>query len=149
VLYLERSALPRLTFITVCSLFKFVFRERAARLEEKDVAYAILGRAIRDGGIKMACVARYSVIPAHRTSASSLFAWSSLNFVQCSRRSSPPAVSVSGHSSSLRWSRFHVRSALFLSATRSASPPKTVSYLQFYVVDYLLTNVQTRPSPQT
>jgi hypothetical protein len=55
--------IARLTY--ALSIFKFALRKRAAKLEEKDVKYAILARAIRDGGIKMAIVARYSIIPAH------------------------------------------------------------------------------------
>jgi hypothetical protein len=51
------------------SLFKYIARERAIKLEEREVEYAILARVIRDGGIKMACVSRYSVIPSHRTYA--------------------------------------------------------------------------------
>jgi hypothetical protein len=47
------------------SLFKYLLRTRGARYEEKNVEYAILARVIRDGGIKIAIISRYSVIPSH------------------------------------------------------------------------------------
>jgi hypothetical protein len=57
------------------SLFKYLLRTRGARYEEKNVEYAILARVIRDGGIKIAIISRYSVIPSHCMSRSGLSLW--------------------------------------------------------------------------
>jgi hypothetical protein len=43
-----------------------VLRNRAAKYEAKNIEFAVLARVIRDGGIKVAVIARYSIIPNHR-----------------------------------------------------------------------------------
>jgi hypothetical protein len=49
------------------SLFRSVLRQRAAQYEVKNIEYAVLAGVIRDGGIKVATVARWSIIPNHST----------------------------------------------------------------------------------
>jgi hypothetical protein len=49
----------------LCSLFKYFLSERGAKYERDKIQYALLARVIRDGGLKIAVIARYSVIPGH------------------------------------------------------------------------------------
>jgi hypothetical protein len=55
------------------SLFKFLLRQRGSRYEEKNIRYAVLARVIRDGGLKVAIIARWSIIPPHSEYASLLW----------------------------------------------------------------------------
>ncbi|KAM5544919.1 hypothetical protein V8D89_001817 [Ganoderma adspersum] len=49
--------------------FRYCCRARAQKVEEKDLKYALLTEVIRDGGLKMAIMVRYSAIPGHITTA--------------------------------------------------------------------------------
>ncbi|KAL5485629.1 hypothetical protein ACEPAI_6670 [Sanghuangporus weigelae] len=49
--------------------FKYCCRARGEKLEKKDLQYACLARTVREGGFKIALVARYSAIPGHFTTA--------------------------------------------------------------------------------
>ncbi|KAL5526992.1 hypothetical protein ACEPAF_8721 [Sanghuangporus sanghuang] len=49
--------------------FKYCCRARGEKLEKKDLQYACLARTVREGGFKVALVARYSAIPGHFTTA--------------------------------------------------------------------------------
>ncbi|TCD63005.1 Tlg2-vesicle protein [Steccherinum ochraceum] len=49
--------------------FKWCCHARAEKMEKKDISYATLARVIRDGGFKVALIARYSAIPGHFTTA--------------------------------------------------------------------------------
>ena len=56
------------TISLFCSTFRYCCRARAQKVEEKDLKYALLTEVIRDGGLKMAIMVRYSAIPGHSTS---------------------------------------------------------------------------------
>lgn len=47
------------------SAFKYFLRSKAAKLEQKNLIYACLSKAIRAGGFKIAVAARLSIIPGH------------------------------------------------------------------------------------
>lgn len=47
------------------SAFKYFFRSYGEKLEKRKVQYAALARIIREGGLVIAVVVRYSVIPNH------------------------------------------------------------------------------------
>ncbi|KAJ9101797.1 hypothetical protein QFC21_003136 [Naganishia friedmannii] len=47
--------------------FKTCFRARAAKLERKNMNYALLAHVVREGGLKIAVMARLSAIPGHFT----------------------------------------------------------------------------------
>ena len=49
-------------------MFKYFCTTRAKKSEQKSVKYALLAEVIRDGGLKMAVMVRYSSIPGHCTS---------------------------------------------------------------------------------
>ncbi|EJD06356.1 uncharacterized protein FOMMEDRAFT_117170, partial [Fomitiporia mediterranea MF3/22] len=49
--------------------FKYCCRARGEKLEKKDIQYACLARVVREGGFKIALIARYSAIPGHFTTA--------------------------------------------------------------------------------
>jgi hypothetical protein len=49
----------------VLSLCKSLLRNRAAKIEVDNLQYAIFARVIRNGGLRVAIIARYSVIPSH------------------------------------------------------------------------------------
>lgn len=47
------------------SLFKYACMARSNKLKESSIKYAALGRVVEEGGLLIAVVARYSVIPGH------------------------------------------------------------------------------------
>jgi hypothetical protein len=47
-------------------VFKYGFHGRLERMSDKKVEIASLARVVRDGGLRVALVARYSTIPGHR-----------------------------------------------------------------------------------
>lgn len=47
------------------SAFKYCCSARGEKLERTDIRYACLARVVRDGGFKIALIARYSAIPGH------------------------------------------------------------------------------------
>ncbi|KZT22400.1 hypothetical protein NEOLEDRAFT_1071599 [Neolentinus lepideus HHB14362 ss-1] len=49
--------------------FKYCCRARGEKLEKTQIPYACLARVVRDGGFKIALVARLSAIPGHFTTA--------------------------------------------------------------------------------
>ncbi|KZT29205.1 hypothetical protein NEOLEDRAFT_1057382 [Neolentinus lepideus HHB14362 ss-1] len=49
--------------------FKYYCRSRAEKMEKSSMRYGALARAIRDGGFIVVLVCRYSIIPAHLTTA--------------------------------------------------------------------------------
>ncbi|KZP04807.1 hypothetical protein FIBSPDRAFT_766798 [Athelia psychrophila] len=49
--------------------FKYLCQARSNKLKETNIQYACLSRVIQDGGLKVAVVARYSVIPPHVSTA--------------------------------------------------------------------------------
>lgn len=55
------------------SVFRYLFRTSGANIEKQKVQYAALARIIREGGIVIAVVVRYSVVPNH----------CELNFIWC------------------------------------------------------------------
>ena len=65
------SILIELTFAPLSqSVFKYWCTGRAEKVEQKNLFYGCLARAIRQGGFKMALLARLSVIPSHCMSSS-------------------------------------------------------------------------------
>jgi len=54
------------------SAFKYCCRSRGEKLERTNLTYACLARVVRDGGFKIALVARLSAIPGHCESVVSL-----------------------------------------------------------------------------
>ncbi|KZP17663.1 hypothetical protein FIBSPDRAFT_933877 [Athelia psychrophila] len=53
------------TFFT----FKYMCQGRSEKLKQSSIKYAALGRVIEDGGVKVAVIMRYSIIPTHATTA--------------------------------------------------------------------------------
>ncbi|THH05917.1 hypothetical protein EW145_g4446 [Phellinidium pouzarii] len=49
--------------------FKYCCRARGEKLEKTKLNYGCLARVVRDGGLKIAIIARYSAIPGHFTTA--------------------------------------------------------------------------------
>ncbi|KAI0058586.1 hypothetical protein BV25DRAFT_1964418 [Artomyces pyxidatus] len=49
--------------------FKYCCRARGEKLEKSNISYACLARVVRDGGFKIAVIARFSAIPGHFTTA--------------------------------------------------------------------------------
>ncbi|KAI5117038.1 hypothetical protein M0805_004745 [Coniferiporia weirii] len=49
--------------------FKYCCRARGEKLEKSKVQYGCLARVVREGGFKIAVIARYSAIPGHFTTA--------------------------------------------------------------------------------
>ncbi|KZP30706.1 hypothetical protein FIBSPDRAFT_92305 [Athelia psychrophila] len=49
--------------------FKYMCKGRSEKLKKTNVRYACLGRVIQEGGLPVAVVARYSIIPSHVTTA--------------------------------------------------------------------------------
>ena len=49
------------------SAFKYCCRARGEKLEKNNLKYALLARVVRDGGFKVALIARLSAIPSHFT----------------------------------------------------------------------------------
>ncbi|KDQ58840.1 hypothetical protein JAAARDRAFT_56898 [Jaapia argillacea MUCL 33604] len=49
--------------------FKYCCRARGEKLEKTEISYACLARVVRDGGFKIALIARLSAIPGHFTTA--------------------------------------------------------------------------------
>ena len=50
---------------TFYSAFKYCCRARGEKLEKTKISYACLARVVRDGGFKIALIARLSAIPGH------------------------------------------------------------------------------------
>ena len=50
---------------TFYSAFKYCCRARGEKLEKTRITYACLARVVRDGGFKIAFIARMSAIPGH------------------------------------------------------------------------------------
>ena len=50
------------------SAFKYCCRARGEKLEKSKLTYACLATVVRDGGFKIALIARLSAIPGHCTS---------------------------------------------------------------------------------
>jgi len=50
---------------TVRSAFKYCCRSRGEKLERTKIWYACLAKVVRDGGFKIALIARLSAIPGH------------------------------------------------------------------------------------
>jgi uncharacterized membrane protein YdjX (TVP38/TMEM64 family) len=57
--------------------FRYLCTSRGEKIEKGGVMYSALGRVVREGGFKIALVARYSLIPPHFTTA--LFAVCGMN----------------------------------------------------------------------
>lgn len=53
------------TKFTLNSAFKACCRSRGEKLEKTKISYACLARVVRDGGFKIALIARLSAIPGH------------------------------------------------------------------------------------
>ena len=70
------------------SVFRYFCTARARKSEEKSVKYALIAEVIREGGLKMAIMVRFSTIPGH--CASPLLSPSSLSALSLS----PPARPV-------------------------------------------------------
>lgn len=49
------------------SAFRWCCHARGEKMEKKDISYACLARVVREGGFKIALIARYSAIPGHCT----------------------------------------------------------------------------------
>lgn len=49
--------------------FRYCCQARSEKIKSKSIQYAALSRVIQDGGVKVAIVARYSVIPEHIVTA--------------------------------------------------------------------------------
>jgi hypothetical protein len=49
------------------SVFKYLIKGRGEKMEQTSISYATLARVIQDGGLKIAIIARYSLIPGHGT----------------------------------------------------------------------------------
>ncbi|KAL4250920.1 Golgi apparatus membrane protein TVP38 [Abortiporus biennis] len=49
--------------------FKYCCSARGEKLEKNDISYGCLARVVREGGFKIALIARYSAIPGHFTTA--------------------------------------------------------------------------------
>ncbi|KIJ67230.1 hypothetical protein HYDPIDRAFT_25702 [Hydnomerulius pinastri MD-312] len=49
--------------------FRYLFQNRAQKMEEKNIQYACLAKLVREGGFKIALIARYSAVPGHFTTA--------------------------------------------------------------------------------
>ncbi|KAF9221083.1 hypothetical protein BS17DRAFT_785884 [Gyrodon lividus] len=49
--------------------FRYLFQSRAEKEEKKNIQYACLAKIVREGGFKVALIARYSAVPAHFTTA--------------------------------------------------------------------------------
>ena len=54
---------------TIYSVFKYMCTKRSESIQKKSIPYATLVKVIEDGGLLIAIVARYSVLPAHYTTA--------------------------------------------------------------------------------
>jgi len=50
-------------------VFKYLCRARSQKLQKKNIKFASLVMVVREGGFKIAIIARYSVIPPHFTTA--------------------------------------------------------------------------------
>lgn len=50
-----------------CSAFKYCCRARGEKLEKSKLSYGCLATVVRDGGFKIALIARLSAIPGHCT----------------------------------------------------------------------------------
>jgi len=48
-----------------CSAFKYCCRARGEKLEKSKIFYGCLAKVVRDGGFKIALIARLSAIPGH------------------------------------------------------------------------------------
>ncbi len=59
-------SLPTLPFQH--STFRYCCRGRSEKAETKNLRYALISEIIREGGLKMAIMVRYSAIPAHSMS---------------------------------------------------------------------------------
>jgi hypothetical protein len=51
--------------LTFYSAFKYCCRARGEKWEKTKITYACLARIVRDGGFKIALIARLSAIPGH------------------------------------------------------------------------------------
>ncbi|KAG1744955.1 uncharacterized protein EDB91DRAFT_1199932 [Suillus paluster] len=49
--------------------FRYLCTVRGEKMEKGSITYSALGRVVREGGFKIALIARYSVIPGHFTTA--------------------------------------------------------------------------------
>jgi hypothetical protein len=54
-----------------CSAFKWCLSAQGEKLEKKKLSYACLARVVREGGFKIALIARLSAVPGHCKSSSS------------------------------------------------------------------------------
>ncbi|KDQ59612.1 hypothetical protein JAAARDRAFT_626867 [Jaapia argillacea MUCL 33604] len=59
--------------------FKYSCKTRSAKLEKKSIFYAALSQVVREGGIKIALIVRYSAVPSHF--ATVVFATCGMNFL--------------------------------------------------------------------
>ena len=48
------------------STFKYWCSARVKKIEQNSLKYALISEVIRDGGLKMAVLVRYSSLPGHR-----------------------------------------------------------------------------------
>ena len=64
--------LARSNFIHVLddSVFKYACQARSDKIRETNVRYACLSRVLEEGDLKIAIVARFSIIPTHCASSS-------------------------------------------------------------------------------
>ncbi|KAG9312603.1 hypothetical protein JVU11DRAFT_7000 [Chiua virens] len=49
--------------------FRYIFKSRADKEEQKSIQYACLAKIVREGGFKIAVIVRYSAVPGHFTTA--------------------------------------------------------------------------------
>lgn len=63
-LLIPHSLSPRLTGRD-CSTFRYGCKARASKFSEKNLTYALMSEVIREGGIMIAIIVRYSTIPPH------------------------------------------------------------------------------------
>ena len=71
---LVRSITIRAVYSLICdhSAFRYLCSARGEKLEKTRLDYACLARIVRDGGLKVAIVARFSAIPGHCESIDTL-----------------------------------------------------------------------------
>ncbi|KAF8840464.1 hypothetical protein BDN67DRAFT_1011475 [Paxillus ammoniavirescens] len=50
-------------------VFRYLFQARAEKEEKRNIQYACLSKIVREGGFKIALIARYSAVPGHFTTA--------------------------------------------------------------------------------
>lgn len=68
----QSGPMHRLNASLSLSVFRYWLKGRARKLEESKISYASLAKVIREGGLKIALITRYSIIPGHSEPLNSL-----------------------------------------------------------------------------